>query len=352
VGIHRGGYNLTENGRFDSTLSLSVRHFPLLPPLQGRISAMTLKREAYAHLLPPTWKHLVTSWLQEDIPSFDFAGYVVGDAPRTAILYAKSPGVLAGVPFFNEIFHQLNCTVTWLYPEGTPFTAPPRQVLAHVHGRAKDILQGERTALNLLARTCGIAYNASQIRDIALLHNFHGTIVGTRKTTPGFRLFEKYALHVSGLGTHRHDLSSLIMLKDNHITSCGSITAAVDVARSIGGFTMKVEVEVRNEEEAEEAVKAGADIVMLDNWGGRMVRERLTELRERWRRERKNEVLVEVSGGVTKDNVGEFMVEGVDVISMGALTQGVPVVDVSLKIESATEDCAVGGVDKNNKMSS
>jgi len=175
----------------------------------------------YAHLLPPSWKTAVSQWLDEDTPSFDYGGFIVGEVEREAFLFGKGKkvAVLAGVPFFDEIFHQLGCSVEWHLQEGEAFQ--PIKHIATVRGKARFVLLGERVALNLLARCSGIATRSRVFKDLATAYGFKGTIAGTRKTTPGFRLVEKYGMLVGGIDPHRHDLSSMIMLKDNHIWSSG-----------------------------------------------------------------------------------------------------------------------------------
>ncbi|KAJ3014970.1 hypothetical protein HKX48_004865 [Thoreauomyces humboldtii] len=288
-----------------------------------------------AHLLPTNWKRTVASWLDEDTPSFDCGGFVVGDSEQDAILYGKAPGVLAGVPFFDEVFHQLGCTVEWSLREGEYFdpSALPgkKQEVARVRGPARALLLGERPALNALARASGIATRARRLRELKDKHSWNGVIAGTRKTTPGFRIVEKYAMLVGGVDTHRHDLSSMIMLKDNHIWATGSITAAVRAARAAGGFALKIEVECQSEAEADEAIEAGADIVMLDNFDGPGICAASLSLKKRW--QGKKMFLIEGSGGLTEENVGPHFGEGVDILSFGSLTQSVPHIDFSLKVQ-------------------
>jgi nicotinate-nucleotide pyrophosphorylase len=137
---------------------------------------------------------------------------------------------------------------------------------------------------------------------------YKGTLAGTRKTTPGFRLVEKYGMLVGGADTHRMDLSTMTMLKDNHVWSRGSITQAVKAAKAAGGFSLKVEVEVQSEEEADEAIAAGADVVMLDNFSGEGVKTTSRSLREKWKGKR--EFLLEVSGGLTEDNAELYICNG------------------------------------------
>lgn len=320
---------------------------------------MALDHGSLEHLLPSHWKTQITAWLAEDTPSFDYGGFVVGDVPRTATLYAKSGGILAGLPFFNEVFTQCGCAVDWHGArEGQHIERKHdggeasgfKTKLATVTGPARGILLGERVALNILARCSGVASMSRGFLVNLRSAGYRGQLAGTRKTTPGFRLIEKYGMMVGGADGHRYDLSSMIMLKDNHVWSRGSIKDAVAAAKAVGGFSLKVEVEVSSEEEADEAIEAGADVVMLDNFTGEGVKIAAKNLKQRWAG--KKQFLVEVSGGLTLDNVEEYVTQGescilpslhtpdrdadlgvdIDIISTSALHQGVPHVDFSLKI--------------------
>jgi nicotinate-nucleotide pyrophosphorylase (carboxylating) len=277
------------------------------------------------HLLPVTWQDTVHKWLQTDIPSFDVGGFVVGEEERTAVLLGKSPGILAGVPFVQAVFDKLGCTVEWLMKEGDTIT-PVCQV-AKVTGPVRKILMGERTALNIITRASGIATQARSVSDLVKASGWAGEVAGTRKTTPGFRMVEKYALLVGGCSTHRHDLSAMVMLKDNHIWSAGNITNAVKAARSVGGFSIKIEVECRSLDEAKEACTAGADICMLDNYTPENLHKDATALKKLF-----PHVIVEGSGGITKDTIVSYCSPAVDVLSMGSLTQGYFALDFSLKV--------------------
>lgn len=177
-----------------------------------------------SHVLHPlTIRHLAREWLKEDTPNFDYGGFVVGEKEETAVLLQKSPGVLAGRPFFDAIFKELECTVTWENVLEGSFNEPVRTV-ATVSGKVRQILLGERVALNIISRASGIASAAYRLQKLVKKLDWAGEVAGTRKTTPGFRLVEKYALIVGGVSTHRYDLSSMIMLKDNHIWTAGSIS--------------------------------------------------------------------------------------------------------------------------------
>ncbi|KAM6453067.1 nicotinate-nucleotide pyrophosphorylase [carboxylating] isoform 2-T2 [Liasis olivaceus] len=235
-----------------------------------------------SHLLPAArLQQFARDWLQEDAPSFDYGGYTVGNHQVYAVLFCKSPGVLAGFPFFEAIFAEVGCSVEWLQTEGT-WVEPVTRV-AEVHGRANDLLLGERVALNCLGRCSGVATAAAKACRAAQEAGWHGEVAGTRKTTPGFRLPEKYALLVGGASCHRYDLGSLIMLKDNHVWASGSITQDLHPTAS--------------------TVKASFP-----------------------------HVTVEASGGITQENVDRFVGPNIDVISLGCLTQSAKVVDFSLKI--------------------
>jgi nicotinate-nucleotide pyrophosphorylase len=292
---------------------------------------LPLDHGSLEHLLPVSWKSQITAWLDEDTPSFDVGGFVVGDHQRTATLWGKSSGVLAGVPFFNEVFTQCGCTVEWHSREGSHIeTHGDKTALATVRGPARGLLEGERVALNILARCSGIASMSRRLLINLRSAGWQGTLAGTRKTTPGFRVVEKYGMLVGGADTHRMDLSTMTMLKDNHVWSRGSITQAVKAAKAAGGFSLKVEVEVQSEEEADEAIAAGADIVMLDNFTGEGVKATSRSLKEKWNGKR--HFLVEVSGGLTEDNAESYLCNDVDIVSTSSIHQGVRHIDFSLKI--------------------
>ena len=266
-----------------------------------------------ADLLPIHWKSLVTAWYAEDTPSFDYGGFVVGDASRTATLFCKSSGVLAGIPFFDEVFAQGGCSVEWFIKEGEFINTMEGKVkVATVKGPVRRLLLGERVALNTLSRCSGVATKSRRVDELVKKAGYKGILAGTRKTTPGFRLVEKYGMLVGGVDAHRHDLSSMIMLKDNHIWSSGSITDAVKAAKSVGGFALKVEVEVDSEAGADEAIEAGADVIMLDNFDGEGLKVAAQSIRRRWEDKGKdrNAFLLECSGGLTEENVESYISNG------------------------------------------
>lgn len=328
-----------------------------------------------AHLLPQTYQRLVSEWLEEDTPSYDYGGFVVGEAHAEARLLGKSHGVVAGMPFFDEVFRQLDCTVEWHVHEGDVIT--PVKHCATVRGPVRKVLLGERVALNTLSRCSGVATQSARTLQLVRGAGYPNTLAGTRKTTPGFRLVEKYGMLVGGADGHRHDLSSMVMLKDNHIWACSgaassgsrstqpgalpastgaststttalapsadasappvaenaeAITRAVRSAKSAAGFAIKVEVECQSEAEAEAAVRAGADVVMLDNFSPADLRHAAKSLKERLKKGEGFAFLIEVSGGLTDDNVKDYVCEHVDIISTSSIHQGVKHVDFSLKV--------------------
>lgn len=220
-------------------------------------------------------------------------------------------------------------SVDWIAKEGELLCDPPRHI-ATVAGTVHKILIGERLALNIIARCSGIATKSAATLDIVRSAGYNGTLSGTRKTTPGFRLVEKYGMLVGGCDTHRMDLSAMIMLKDNHISAAGSIPQAVAAAKAVGGFAMKIEVECKTEAEADEAIGAGADIVMLDNFSWTTVDSVAARLKSRWAGTHR--FLLEVSGGLNEHNLTNYVSENVDIISTSSIHQGVPHLDFSLKI--------------------
>ncbi len=278
-----------------------------------------------SNLIPNDFDSEIFRWLKEDIPYFDVGGYVVGDSSAKAVLLGKSEGILAGIPFFTKVFEVLNCQIEWLKPEGE--VIKPIEKIGYVTGSTKDILQGERLALNIITRASGIATLANKMVSFAENNGFKGKIAGTRKTTPGFRLIEKYSLLVGGADTHRMDLSSMVMLKDNHIASAGNISKAIEMAKSITSVWYNIEVECKSFQQAEEAILSGANIVMLDNFNAESGKKTAQKLKEKYPTS-----IIEISGGITQNNLKDYLSPYFDIISMGSLTTGYLPVDFSLKL--------------------
>lgn len=288
--------------------------------------------ESLALMLPPsTLAALADTWLLEDCPGLDPGALASGAGPAKAALWAKSPGVLAGRPFFEAVFARVQCDVSWLLPEGTRLR--PVQQVAEVRGPAHRLLLAERAALNALARCSGVASVAAAAVEAARAEGWAGRVAGTRKTAPGCRLLDKYGLLVGGAAAHRYDLGAMLMVKDNHVVAAGGVDKAVRSARQAAGFSLKVEVECSSLEEALEAAQAGADLVLLDNFKPEDLRSTAAALKARF-----PSLGVEASGGVTLDNLAQFCGPHVDVVSLGMLTQAAPALDFSLKLfpEGAT----------------
>ena len=198
-----------------------------------------------------------------------------------------------------------------------------------LEGPARSLLMGERTALNFVQRMSGTATLARACVD-ALPAGSKTRITDTRKTTPGLRALERYAVRAGGAFNHRNDLGSAVMIKDNHIVAAGGITAAVEKARARAPHTSKIEVEVTNLEQLEEALATGAEIVMLDNFDDELTKRAVERVRASSHRP-----LIEASGGITLERIGRLATIGVDIISVGALTHSAPAADISLDFQIA-----------------
>ena len=266
---------------------------------------------------------LILQALQEDITSEDITTnsvmrtYQLGEVE----LICKEDGVIAGLDVFKRVFELLdkNTEVTFACKDGD--RVQKGQKLGVIRGDIRVLLSGERTALNYLQRMSGIATYTRKIAD--LLEGSKTKLLDTRKTTPGMRIFEKYAVKVGGGYNHRYNLSDGILLKDNHIGAAGGVKEAVAMAKEYAPFVRKIEIEVENLEMLKEALEAGADIIMLDNMSVEDMKEavRLTA----------GKAETECSGNVTKENVAKLVDIGVDYISSGALTHSAPILDLSLK---------------------
>ncbi|KAK9477785.1 Quinolinate phosphoribosyl transferase [Lipomyces japonicus] len=293
-----------------------------------------MSNNKFKNLLPQSgeWKNDIRRFLSEDVPAFDVGGFVVGDEFQTATLNAKQSGVLAGVPFAQELADEGGVEIEWYIEEGTFIDASSGKVpVAKVKGPVNNILYVERTLLNILARASGIATQSRRVIELARKSGYKGIIAGTRKTTPGFRRIEKYAMLIGGVDTHRYDLSSMVMLKDNHVWATGSITKAVAAARSVCGFSTKIEVETQSEQEADEAITAGADVIMLDNFSHDEIAIVAESLKKKWAN--KKNFLLECSGGLREDNIESYLTNAIDIYSTSSVHQGTGVVDFNLKID-------------------
>lgn len=269
----------------------------------------------------------VASFLAEDIKNSDITSeMLLSEKKARAIIIGKQDCVIAGLEEAIEIFSYLGLDVKT--DAGDGIKAFKGDVILTIEGRAKDILAGERLALNFLGRMSGIATETRKLVDKCRKINPEVKIAATRKTTPGFREFEKKAVVLGGGEPHRYRLDDAFLIKDNHLKLLPSIEEAVLRAKKseYAQKGKKVEIEVESLEDAVKAVKAGADIVMLDNMGSKDAKEAYIKIKGTNR-----DVIVEISGGVTPDNIEEYA-EHADMISLGYLTHSIKAVDFSLEI--------------------
>lgn len=269
-------------------------------------------------------RRLIQSAIEEDVGSGDIttSAVLMGNETGRAQAIAKGDMVAAGMDVFKEVFVSYDGDIRFRDNVEDGALVKSGDILTEISGKLGSILTAERVALNFLQRLCGIATLTRRYVD-----EVRGTgakILDTRKTTPGLRMLEKYAVTIGGGFNHRFGLYDGILVKDNHIDAAGGILAAVD--RISGGVphTLKVEVEVKNLREVEEALSAGVDIIMLDNMGAGEMKEAVSLINGR--------ALIEASGNVTLSRVREIAETGVDLISVGALTHSAPASDISLRV--------------------
>lgn len=274
--------------------------------------------------------------LEEDINSEDVSTNAVMPEYKKGevYLFAKEDGIIAGLQIFERVFKLLdeNTEVTFIETNEKTIKDGDRveagQAIAVVTGDVRVLLSGERTALNYLQRLSGIATYTRSLAD--LLEGSKTKLLDTRKTSPGMRIFEKYAVRIGGGCNHRYNLSDGVLLKDNHIDAAGGVKEAIEAARAYAPFVLKIEVETEDLDMVQEAVEAGADIIMLDNMSPEMMAEAIRIIDGR--------AETECSGNITKENIETITSLGVDYISSGALTHSAPILDISLKHLKVLDD--------------
>jgi nicotinate-nucleotide pyrophosphorylase (carboxylating) len=277
--------------------------------------------------LPPQLvEDAVRAALKEDLGSagdITTAATIREDANATALLVARKPGVLAGTPLAIAAFRMLDPGVQITVHKNDGGRLDVGTVIAWIEGRAAPILSAERVALNYLCHLSGIASATAKLVDAVA--GTHARICDTRKTTPGLRIFEKYAVRCGGGTNHRLGLYDAILIKDNHIAVAGGVGAAIRAARGASGQTVKVEVEVDDLAQIDEALAAGPDIIMLDNMDPARMRQAVAKIAGR--------AIVEASGNVTLETVRAIAETGVDLISSGWITHSAPALDIALDVE-------------------
>ena len=272
-----------------------------------------------------TLDDIIQNALREDIHTGDLTTQAVVPEPRpaTARLVAKESLTVAGMAVAARVFHLLDSAILFEFCCKDGQSLEKGAVMARMAGDAALLLQGERVALNLLQRMCGIATLTA--RYVQAVQGTSARIVDTRKTTPGLRVLEKYAVRVGGGINHRTGLYDGILIKENHIAAAGGITEAIRRARAYIPHTLKIEIETETVEQVQEALAAGADIIMLDNMDCATMLHCVELINRR--------ALVEASGGVTLDTVRAIAETGVDIISIGALTHSPRAMDISMLLD-------------------
>lgn len=279
--------------------------------------------------LNPAVTRIIEAALEEDLGNGDITTDLLVPSVSQAVgrVVARQQMVVCGSTVFEKVMNLTDpyISVSLKVPEGT--SVQTDEEIATVAGRSSSILGAERTALNLLQRMSGIATLTRSFVE-QLPDGAKTRVIDTRKTTPGMRILDKYAVRCGGGINHRPDLGGGILIKDNHIAAVGSIAQAVSSARQCQGPSQRVEVEASTLEQVDEAVAAGADVIMLDNMDPAEMAQAVQRISGR--------ALVEVSGNVKRDDVGRLAGAGVDFISVGALTHSAPACDVSLRLTMKT----------------
>jgi nicotinate-nucleotide pyrophosphorylase (carboxylating) len=270
-------------------------------------------------------KQLIHAAIEEDIGRGDVTSEatIAEHIMSKARVIAKHELVLAGLEVFTEVYATLDRAVHVDASHTDGDRVPAGTAIAGIEGRARSLLAGERVALNFLQRLSGIA--SLTRRYVDAVRGYNVEIVDTRKTTPGWRVLEKYAVRVGGGKNHRHDLGDGVLIKDNHIVAAGGIKRAVDLARQHSHHLLKIEVEVETLDQVEEALQAGVEVIMLDNMSTTMLAAAVQMIDGR--------ALVEASGGISLESIVEVARAGVDLISVGRLTHSAPAADIHLEFE-------------------
>lgn len=266
--------------------------------------------------------NIIKDALKEDIPNDDIStNYTISESSVSTIeLLCKEEGIIAGLEVFKRVFYILGKVDVTLYKNDGD-RVYPKDKIAFLRGNTRNILKGERVALNLLQRMSGIATLTNLF--VQEIKDSDTKILDTRKTTPNLRILEKYSVRVGGGNNHRFNLSDGIMLKDNHISACGGIKKAVELVRSSISFVRKIEVETENLDMVKEALESNVDIIMLDNMDLETAQKAVSIINKK--------AITEFSGNVSLDNIKQIGNIGVDYISIGALTHSSKILDLSMK---------------------
>ncbi|MEA2109583.1 MAG: carboxylating nicotinate-nucleotide diphosphorylase [Pseudomonadota bacterium] len=273
-------------------------------------------------------EQLIKLALTEDLATGDITSMatVPSGSISTATVTFKETGIVAGLDIFSLVFRTLDASLKVEFQSHDGAEVASGVPVVFISGSSLPLLMGERVALNFLQHLSGIAtLTRSYVRELPA--DSRAKIVDTRKTTPGWRSLEKYAVQVGGGKNHRMGLFDGVLIKDNHIKAAGSITQAVRQARQLAPHTLKIEVEVETLEQLHEACQAGADVVMLDNMETSLMKSAVEKTRELF-----PHVLLEASGGITRERIAEVATTAVDFISVGVLTHSARAIDISMNI--------------------
>ena len=267
---------------------------------------------------------LIKRALEEDMPFGDITtdSLIDEESISRAEFIAKEEGIVAGIDIAGRVFKILDSRVIFTKVVNDGEEANKGDIIAQIEGKTRALLKGERIALNILQRLSGIASKTKEI--CCVVKDLPVSIADTRKTIPGMRILEKYAVKVGGGSNHRYSLSDGVLIKDNHIAAAGSIKRAIERAKIAVPHTVKIEVETESLKQVEEALDAKADIIMLDNMNIEMMKQAVALIN--------NKAIVEASGNVSIDNIRQVALTGVNIISIGALTHSVKAMDISMKI--------------------
>ena len=279
--------------------------------------------------LPPEIVETLKKFLEEDVRSGDLTTNVTIPEEKTALatIYAREKSVLAGIKEAEAVAYLTGLTYEVLAFEGN--WVNPEEPVMRLRGKARTLLTVERLILNIIQRMSGIATKTYRMVSIAREENPKVKIACTRKTTPGFRFFEKRAVVIGGGDPHRYALDDMVLIKNNHITAVGGVHEAVSAARDAVSFSKKISCEARTLQEAQEAIGAGADIVLLDNFSPKDVGGVIEVLKSKGLR---GNIILEASGGIDEKNVREYARNEIDVISSGSLTHSYDSADFNMRL--------------------
>lgn len=269
------------------------------------------------------FEEIIDKALLEDLGTGDLSAQILPDnLLGHAKIYAKESGVVAGLPVVEQVFRRVDprIRISSGFQDGE--RVDPGTIVMELDGPLRGILQAERTALNFLQHLSGLASATRRVVD--KISDLPVQITDTRKTLPGLRMLQKYAITVGGGKNHRFGLYDAVMLKDNHLTALGGMTRAVEIVKSRIGHMVKIEVECETINQVKEAVQCGVDVIMLDNMTIEEMKEAVAYVNRR--------AILEASGGINEENLRRVAETGVDIISLGALTHSVKVLDFSLDV--------------------